>query len=228
MIAIIFISILLLAVTTFLVGYRSRRPPKDERLNRIAPRDFDGLFAEEQTALARELAQAEADLRAEQDRERLIQRAAEGDKAALDQAHEGGDRELYRDVLRALVARVESDPQQMGSVARYIIDSGRLRSTADFARMMIEVWDRMLDQKSLVDMVYLSALSDDAAIFQHAVELALKRWHEGKLRGVSAKDFLAIVESAYWLIAVEVRNSGSGFLIKKVIVDLRRELAAAC
>jgi hypothetical protein len=226
MIAIIFISILLLVVTTLLLGYRSRRLTKGNRSKELAPRDYDGLFAEERAIAARELAEAEANLRIEQARAQLIGRAAMGDRTALDDAHGGGDKELYREALRALIARIEGEPQQMASLARYIIDSRRLRSTADFARMMIDIWSQTPDQKYLVEMIYFSALSDDAQVFQHAVELALRQWHEGELRDVSAKDFLSVVESAYWLITAEVRNSGSGFLIKKVIVDLRRELAA--
>ena len=92
---------------------------------------------------------------------------------------------------------------------------------------MIGQWSKSFDQRSFVDMLYLAALSDDVAIFKRAVEVSSRRFVAGGLPQVSARDFLATVESAYWLVATEVRYSGSGFLLKRLIADVRRELAAA-
>jgi hypothetical protein len=92
---------------------------------------------------------------------------------------------------------------------------------------MIGHWVKSLDQRSFADMLYLAALSDDVAIFKRAVEVSAQRFSAGRLPQVSARDFLATVESAYWLVATEVRYSGSGFLLKRLIADVRRELAAA-
>jgi hypothetical protein len=185
------------------------------------------LFAEQNAIEAKLLMQAEAQLRAEEERERLLNRAAEGDETTLDAAHQLRDPDLYLEVLRTLIAQANGSTEVLRSIAEYIVDSRQLRCSSEFAQTMTEIWSKSLDQRSLVDMLYLSAVSDDSAAFQRAVEIALRNWRVGKLTKVSAQDFLAVIECAYWLIATEVRYSGSGFLIKRAIADVRRELAAA-
>ena len=223
---ILIISVFLLAVTALALYRWNRQPPKE--LNTFSePRSFDGLFAEQHAEEMKLLAQAEAESRVEEERRRLLKRAADGDKTALDEARKQSDAALYREVLQTLVARADGDEKAFRSIAKYIIDSGVLRSSGEFATTMIERWNESLDQLSLVDLLHLAALSDDAAVFKRAVEVSVKRFGEGRLPQVSAKDFLATVESAYWLMATEVRSSGSGFLLKQLIADVRRELAAA-
>src|SRR2546427_6383511 len=224
---IFFISILLLAVVAFaLHRWNSRTPPKEPDFF-PEPRSFDGLFAEQRAEEMRLFAQAEEERRVEEERLGLLGRAAEGDKTALDEASMRGDGAFYREILRTLVARAEGDEEALRSIAEYIIDSRALRSSGEFAAMMIERLSEAPDQNSLVRTLYLAALSDDAAVFKRAVEAALKLFGEGRLPRVSAEDFLATVESAYWLVDAEVRSSGSGFLLKRLIVDVRRTLAAA-
>jgi hypothetical protein len=185
------------------------------------------LFAEQRAEEMKLLAQAEAERRDQEKRRRLLQRVAEGDKTALDEAREYGDAAFYREILQTLVARAEGDEEALRSIAEYIVDSRTLRSSGEFAAMMIERLSEAPDQSSLVCALYLAALSDDAAVFKRAVEVASGLFIEGRLPRVSAEDFLETVESAYWLIEAEVRSSGSGFLLKRLIVDVRRELAAA-
>jgi len=93
--------------------------------------------------------------------------------------------------------------------------------------MMIERWSESPDQLSFAGALHLAASSDDATVYRRAVEVALRLFGEGRLPRVTAEKFLATAESAYWLIEAEARNSGSSFLLKKVIADVRRELAAA-
>ena len=224
---ILFISILLLAVAAFALHRWNRRTSPKEPDFFPEPRSFDGLFAEQHAEEMKLLAQAEAERRDQEKRRRLLGRAAEGDKAALDEAREYGDAAFYREILQTLVARAEGDEEALRSIAEYIVDSRTLRSSGEFAAMMIERLSEAPDQSSLVCALYLAALSDDAAVFKRAVEVASRLFSEGRLPRVSAEDFLATVESAYWLIDAEVRGSGSGFLLKRLIVDVRRELAAA-
>jgi hypothetical protein len=185
------------------------------------------LFAAQQAEELKLIAQAEAKLRAEEERDRLVARATEGDEATLDEAHERGDAENYGEVLRTLVARADGDPELLRSIAEYIVDSRKLRSTGEFAATMIEQWAKSLDQRSLVDMLQLAALSDDVGVFKRTVRIALERFNEGRIPRLTATDFLSTVESAYWLFTTEVRYSGSGFTLKQLIAEVRRELAAA-
>jgi hypothetical protein len=224
---ILFISMFLLAAATFALHLWNRRPPPNEPDFFPEPQGFDGLFAEQYAEEMKLLAQADADRRVQEERQLLLGRAAEGDKAALDEAHLYGDGGFYREILQTLTARAEGDEEALRSIAEYIVDSGALRSSVEFAAMMIERWSESPDQLSFAGALHLAALSNDASVFRRAVEIALKRFGEGRLQRVSAENFLAAVDSAYWLIDAEVRNSGSGFLVKKVIADVRRELAAA-
>jgi hypothetical protein len=224
---ILFISILLLAVAAFALHRRKRRTATKEPDFFPEPRGFEGLFAEQHAEEMKLLAQAEEERRVEEERRRLLGRAAEGDKTALDAARMRGDAAFYREILRTLVAHADGDEEPLRSIAEYIVDSRALRSSGEFAVMIIERLGDAPDQNSLVRMLHLAALSDDAAVFKRAVEAALKLFGEGRLPRFSAEDFLATVESSYWLIDAEARNSGSGFLLKRLIVDVRRGLAAA-
>ena len=221
------IAILLLAVAALIFSQLNRRPLLKVSSPPTGPRQFDGLFAEQRESEARLLAQAEAKLRAEEEQARLLQRAAEGEVTALDEAHERKDDNLYREALSALIIHADGNQEVLQSIAKHILESKRLRSISELALMMIEVWSRSLDRGSMIDMLYLSALSDDCETFQRAIETTTKEWCIGRLSGVTSKEILDAIESAYWLIAPEVRYSGSGFLIKRGIADVRRELAAA-
>ena len=223
----LFISILLLAAATFALQLWNRRSPPKEPDFFPEPTSFDGLFAEQHAEEMKLLAQAEAERRVREERRRLIGRAAEGDKTALDDAHTLGDAEFYREILRTLVAHADGDEEALRSIAAHIVDSSALRSSGEFATMIIGRLSAAPDRGSLVRALHLAALSDDAAVFKRAVETASNLFGEGRLPQVSAEDFLATVEGAYWLIDAEVRSSGSGFLLKRLIADVRRGLAAA-
>jgi len=224
---ILIISVFLLAVTAFALRRWNRQPQPKEPNTFPEPRSFDGLFAEQRAEEMKLLAQAEAELRVEEEHERLLDRAAQGDETALYDAHNLGDAAVYHGVLQTLVAQADGREEVLRSIAEYIVDSRVLRSSNEFATTMIGQWSESLDQRSFVDMLYLAALSGDVAVFKRAVEVSLKRFREGRLPQVSARDFLAAVESAYWLAPTEVRYSGSGFFLKRLIADVRRELAAA-
>jgi hypothetical protein len=222
----IFITLLLLSLTALVLSKLHRKPAPKSFSNISEPRRFDGLFAAEHAREARLHAQAEAKLRAEEELQRLFERADAGDQSSLDEAYESGDRAIYDEVMRKLIVQAEGRTEALRSIAEYLINSGRLRSSNDFARTMFEIWGESFDRGSMTNLLYLSALSNDGAVFLHAVQISYEKWRAGALPQVSAQDFLATVESAYWLIAIEVRYSGSGFLIKQAIAHIRRELAA--
>src|SRR5262245_18252979 len=124
-----FISILLLAIAAFALHRRkSSTPPKDPDFL-PEPRGFDGLFAEQRAEEMKLLEQAEAERRAQERLRCLLVRAGEGDKTALDEAHEYGDAAFYREILQTLVAGAESDQEALRSIAEYIVASRALRSS---------------------------------------------------------------------------------------------------
>jgi hypothetical protein len=76
-------------------------------------------------------------------------------------------------------------------------------------------------------MLHIAALSDDAAIYQQAVETVLQVWRNGRLPEISSEELYALIENQYWMLASEAKRSGAGFVLKRRLVSVRRELAAA-
>lgn len=227
---IILIAFPFLAITFLALYQWSRQAAPEPRASRLESKTFDGLFAERNAIEAQALARAEAELRAEEERERsraaLLARAYVEDETALDDAHALGDRDLYNEVLESLVSRADGDRERLRAIAEYIVDSRTLRSTADFAKSMIPAYEGRLDQRSLADMLYLAALSDDAAVYEEAIRAARERFKQRRI-ALQPRDFVATVESGYWLISAGTRYSGAGFTLKQLIAEVRRELTSA-
>lgn len=225
---IFFLTPCFLLVWALLVWRDVARNAMDEGTpSRLTAFQFDGLFAEQQAEESRQLAIAEARLRDEDHRQQLLNLAADGEESALDEAGNLADREFYAQVLQTLAAQANGNSEQLRSIAEYIVDSQKLRSSSEFAETMLDLWPVPISQRSLADMLYLAALADDPAMFQRTVSKAIQLWRVDLRSKVSAKDVLATVESAYWLISGEVRYSGQGFLLKQAIAEVRRELATA-
>lgn len=221
------ISVFLIAIAAFALRRWNRKSPPTETYSLAETRNFDGLFAVERAEDLKALARAEAELRVEKARERLIARAADGDETALDDAHKLGDQEAYGGALAALIAQARGSSERLRFLAEYIVDSAELPASREFAETMIKVYQASLDQRSLADMLHLTALTSDTASYWRVVEIVMAQWREGRISKLSATDILATIESGYWLISSEARLSGSGFLLKKAIAEVRRELAAA-
>jgi hypothetical protein len=219
----ILIVISLVAITLFALAKWSHRSSPKPTPYFSETKTFDGLFAPEREREAIAYARAEAELRLEAERAALLARAALGDETSLDDAHATRDRELYNETLETLLAGAEGDKEMVRTIAEHIIDGGALRSSPALARMMLEQGQGFRNSRSLADLLYVAALSDDPPIYEQAVQIAFKRRHQAHLR---PSDFLAIVESSYWLISAETRYSGRGFTLKQMIAGIRRELAA--
>ncbi len=172
------------------------------------------------------MVEEEIKLREDAKRQQLLARAAEGEITTLDEAHALNEAQFYKQVLQAVFTQADGNPKVLQSIAEHIITSQKLRSSSQFAETMIDLWSKSPGACSLAQMLYLAALADDAAVFRRAINAALTLWRDGRIEKVSATEFLATVESAYWLVASEVRTSGTGFLLKQAIADVRRELAA--
>jgi hypothetical protein len=225
------ISVFLIAVAALALRRWNRKSPPTETYSlpetRSFAHGFDGLFAVERAEDLKALARAEAELRARQARERLVARATNGDETALDDAHKLGDKEAYGGALAALIAQAEGSTERLRFLAEYIVDSAELPASCEFAETMIEVYQASLDRRSLADMLHLAALTGDAEFYRRTVETVMAQWREGRVSKLSATDILVTIVSGYWLISSEARLSGSGFLLKKAIAEVRRELAAA-
>ena len=219
MIAFLITSFFLLAAISFAI-YRWQHVSPGESANRALPPppDFKSLFAdsiaEEQARL--NAAQSEKELALK--RHTLCTRAAAGDKAVLPEARESGDRDLYDEVLNALVRRAENE-KQVFALASYIARSDGLRVNLQLAEAFTENWKHAPDRRTTAEMLHVAALAGDAKFYQQAIETALLYWREQKLPDMSAEELTQ-------LIPPDARNSGAGFLLKQKLAHVRRELTA--
>lgn len=182
----------------------------DDSVNDLSPRELPGaeVFTEEQRAA-------------------LLARAQAGDKEALAQAHATRDVDLYDEALNELVERVDSDKGLL-ALASYITRSdASLRVNRRLAEKFIESWKRAPDRNSTAKMLHVAALANDAGLYQTAIETSYEFWRMRRLTGISADELRQLIESEFWILAPLVRNSGAGFVLKRKLAHLRRQLVAA-
>ncbi len=168
---------------------------------------------------------AEEEERRSAHRARLLARAAEGDKKVLDEARETADTGLYDEALDALTEQANSD-QSLLALVSYIARHDGLRVNRGLAAKFIESWKRSPDRNTTAKMLHVAALSGDALLYQQAVETTVQYWRDGRVTALTAAELRQLVESEYWLLPAESRNSGAGFSLKQTLARLRRQLAA--
>ncbi|MDT5157435.1 MAG: hypothetical protein QOC99_2651 [Acidobacteriota bacterium] len=227
--AILIITVFLIFVASFAI-LRTKRTPSKEDTEHLPP----GVSARGLFDVVTSGSLVEGDREAFDDgqeapeklEESLRERAARGDLEALRDARATGDMALYRSVLDGLVGRSAESPADLHALAAYIAQSDDLRSTPALAEMLLEGWRQNPERAPTVELLRVSALSDDAGTFGRAVSEVLQIWEDGRLGGVSAGELRSLFESEYWLLSSEAKRSGEGFVLKQKLADARRRLAA--
>jgi hypothetical protein len=213
----------LLAISVYFWQKPSRRPSAAELPPPINPR---GLFDPGGSDTAIQLGTTlPTDVDSKRAREALLERAAQGDKSVLEEAHELSDPAVYNDVLNALVNKAESSSQLLSLVSN--VRQHELPVNQALAASLTEFWQRSPDRSSTAKMLHIAALSDDAEVFKTAVELTLRFWREGKLADVSAIELQALFQGEFWVLSSGTRSSGAGFVLKRILASARNELDAA-
>jgi hypothetical protein len=75
--------------------------------------------------------------------------------------------------------------------------------------------------------LHLTALADDAELYQRTVETALVFWRQGLIENVSAAELRALFDGEFWVLSAHTRRSGAGFILKRKLASARRELETA-
>ena len=192
-----------------------------------APR---GLFDNAETRAA--LAVAEAERAVAETRAALLARAKDGDVEVLVEAQAfqpapGDGVALYQQALDELVSLSRADDVALQRLIQHITQAGNWRANVALAEVVLARWQRAPERYALGELLHIAALSDDAAVFQQTVEAALAAWRAGRLGWATAHNLHALIESEYWILAPAARQSGAGFVLKRMLVAVRRELAAA-
>jgi hypothetical protein len=92
------------------------------------------------------------------------------------------------------------------------------------AEALIKAFETSPDRVSTLLLLHTASLSDDAAVYQNAVETVLRAWREQKLKGLSAPELQALFTSEFWVLSSGTRSSGAGFVLKRALASARREL----
>src|SRR5262245_25514950 len=221
MLAIIVIAFLLLVAAALAISIW-RRLPNQITQTEVPPSRSGGLFeAQPIDPTTMKNGKRGARRRAE-----LVERAGRTDLKTLSEAHQTGDKILYDEVLNTLIDSAYQ-PQLVREVASLISSSDELRANKRLARSLIEQWKAAPGRRSTSEMLHIAALSDDAGVYQQAVEEVIELRERGQLSVFDSDELIDLLVSQYWLLAPDARSGGAGFALKRKLAGVRRKLAAA-
>ena len=195
-----------------------------ERVLPPPPPNARGLFAPDESSLKQENAELLA-AAAQEKAEQLINRASNGERAVLAEAHGTGDAELYERALTELVQQANTDAKLLALMSH--VAQNELPVTQQLARAALISWQQSPDRGGTARALHFAALSDNADVYHDAVETALRLWREGKLMDISPAELKALFDGEFWVLSSRTRSSGSGFVLKTTLASARRELEAA-
>jgi hypothetical protein len=219
MVTFLITSVLLLGVFAIAMYFWQKPANQSQTLELPPPPESRGLFDHDQgfDQLA-----APSTIDEEARRKILLERATQGDRTALREAHESAGGAVYNEVLDTLVASTESSPGLLALVSH--VTRHELPVNGKLAAAVIESWRNSPDRSSTAKMLHIAALSDDPKIYQTAAEAAMKNWRGGGLPDISAPELQAILEGEFWILSSPARRSGAGFVLKRSLAAARREL----
>jgi hypothetical protein len=227
MVTLLITSFLILAGITYVVYLWQRPAHGKEAEFSLPPPRSGGLFDDQDLNQPPPRELTDRNQFAETTREALLARATAGDKEALNEAHAIEDRQLYDEVLNALVKVANSDQRLLALVSYITRSNDHLRVNKSLAEKFIESWKSAPDRKTTAKMLHIAARADDANIYQAAIETAYQFWRDRRITDISADELRQLIESEFWVLAPPVRNSGAGFVLKRKLAQLRRQLVAA-
>lgn len=225
MVTFLFTAIVLLAFVLVALYFWQKPPsrPEIEGLDHspysLPPGESHRLFegVQEQESSVERLAAAQ--------HEELVNRAAGGDHTAAAEAHKNFDPRLYDAILTALVKQIESDANLL-SLLTYITRN-ELPVNSALAHATIDSWKRSPDRGSTSRTMHITALADDARLYQETVETVLVAWRTGLLTDITPAELRALFDGEFWVLSNTTRNSGAGFILKRALAKARRELESA-
>ncbi|MDX6612955.1 MAG: hypothetical protein QOD75_2141 [Blastocatellia bacterium] len=218
MVTFLITTVLLLGLVAIALYFWQKPANPIQTIELPPPLNTRGLFDYDQTPheLSEETRIHEADRR-----RILLERASQGDTSVLKEAHELTP-PLYNEVLNALVARSESSAQLLALASH--VTRHELPVNRNLASALIEAWREDPDRNSTAKMLHLAALADDPEVYRTALDAAVRAWRDGALPDVSAPELQAILEGEFWILSSHARRSGAGFVLKRSLAAVRREL----
>ena len=225
MVTLLITSLVILAFLA-VAFYFWQKPASSIESEALPPSEWRGLFIDG-VPDSQNAGQDEAEALADKSRRRtaILDRAAEGDKSALQEARNSEDTDLYEEVLNTLLVAAESGPNLLALVS--YITRHELTVTKKLAERFIDSCNNIRDAGTTAKMLHLAALSNDAGVYQRAMETALEFWRAGHLSNVSAQELRSVLEGEFWILSSATRSSGAGFMLKRALSRASRELKEA-
>lgn len=222
-VTLLFIALAIFTVIGIGLYFRQKSTRDGSELVLPPPPDPRGLFGGTSSSSEEEMKMTIVAQEAE--RAALIARALSDERSVLADANQTKDRALYDRVLTELLRLADSDPKLL-SLMSYVT-TNKLPVNAELATAVIASWQKSPDRSGTSKALHFAALSDDANVYEGAVEQALQFWREGKLSNVSAIELRALFDGEFWILSSRTRSSGAGFVLKRTLDSARRELEAA-
>jgi hypothetical protein len=213
MVTLLITSVLILGLAAIAI-YFWQKPANSEQANELPPATPPrALFAEvDEPAPV-------PDSAAPENNGKWHIRITEGDLGALT---ESKDSEVYESLLNAAVSNASTDAKLL-KLASFVA-TNELPVNRSLAEAMMRSWEQSPDRQTTAKMLHFVALSDNAELYQKAIERSLQLWREEKLAGISATELQALFNGEFWLLSGVVRSSGNGFVLKRTLSSARREL----
>lgn len=155
----------------------------------------------------------------------LLARAQNGERSVLAEVRPNGDPGLYDQLLDELVRAADSDAKVLALMS--YVGTQELPVNTSLATAILSCWRKAPDRNSTSKALHFAALSDDAKLYDDAVEETLGLWRSGKLNDISAVELRALFDGEFWVLSSRSRSSGAGFVLKRTLDSARRELEAA-
>jgi hypothetical protein len=128
---------------------------------------------------------------------------------------------------KQLTATATGDEQQVLAITAKSGNTDETGNTKPLPNALIDSWRKSPDRTSTIRLLHAAALSDDADTYCNTVELVLNVWHDGGISGMSAAELQNLLNSEFWLLSSNTRNSGAGFVLKRTLSRAKRELEGA-
>ncbi|HEV7397569.1 MAG TPA: hypothetical protein VGN86_13745 [Pyrinomonadaceae bacterium] len=224
MVTLLFTSIVVLIVLILAV-YLWQKPAVQSQLTGMdesgafLPRERIGLFPDNNDNQLPSLNGVESAI------PQLLERAAAGDNTTADEAYKSFDRRVYDEILAALVKQADSEARLLSVLSH--VTRNELPVTNELAQAAIQSWKNSPDRSSTARTLHITALADDARLYQNTVEFVLNLWRLGSLNEVSAAELRSLIDGEFWVLSNQTRSSGAGFILKRSLAKARRELEAA-
>jgi hypothetical protein len=220
-------SLLFLALISFAV-FRGRQlfhSAKSEENYQLPPPplEYKSLFNPDPKVLA-EIEREKHRKNLDEQREKLLAWASVGHFSALPEVLVTDDEKLFQEVFEILTERATTE-EEIRFLATFILENEKTSVNQSLINKFEKIWENAPNAEMTVQLFHLAGLNGDANFFLQVVNKSVQFLKTGKLSNFTLGVLAELAESHYWLLNDSARTSGTGFMLKQKLADLRREIA---